>query len=239
MRRTTPLSAEEEVRYQRQLLLPEVGESGQARLKACHVAVIGAGGLGATLLPLLVGAGVGQVTLCDGDSVSLSNLPRQLLYTPADIGQPKALLAAAYLQARHPHCSITAHAEYLDAENAERLLEGVDLILDATDRAEVRLLLDAYAEAHAVPWLYASVEGWQGQLALFLPGGKTYRELFPPEPSSPEPPSPVAVLPPSPAIVAALAADEALKYLLGLPTPLAEELLLLDALQLTVLHLRR
>lgn len=100
-------------RYARQMSLPEVGEEGQMRLAEKRVAIIGAGGLGSALLPLLVGAGVGHLTLCDDDSISVSNLPRQTLYTTHEVGRSKAQCAAERLRAANPHCDITAYSERL------------------------------------------------------------------------------------------------------------------------------
>ena len=106
-------------RYERQLLLPEVGRVGQRLLAEKRVVVVGAGGLGCTILPLLVGSGVGHVRVCDDDVVSLSNLHRQTLYTVAQIGQPKAVLAAEHLRANNPHCDVEVVCERLREENAE------------------------------------------------------------------------------------------------------------------------
>ena len=100
-------------RYQRQLLLPEVGEKGQLLLAQKRVIVVGAGGLGCTILPLLVGSGIGHLVICDNDVVSLSNLPRQTLYTESQIGQSKAKLAAAHLHASNPNCTIQVYGDYL------------------------------------------------------------------------------------------------------------------------------
>ena len=146
-------------RYARQMSLPEVGEEGQMRLAGKRVAVIGAGGLGSALLPLLVGAGIGHLTLCDDDSISVSNLPRQTLYTTHEVGRSKAQCAAERLRAANPHCDITAYSERLTEANATRLIGEVDLLIDATDNEATRLLLDRYASEHQIPWLYASLEG--------------------------------------------------------------------------------
>ena len=126
-------------RYVRQISLPEVGEEGQMRLAGKRVAVIGAGGLGSALLPLLVGAGVGHLTLCDDDSISVSNLPRQTLYTTHEVGRSKAQCAAERLRAANPHCDITAYSERLTEANATRLIGEVDLLIDATDNEATRL----------------------------------------------------------------------------------------------------
>ena len=229
-------------RYTRQMSLPEVGEEGQMRLAGKRVAVIGAGGLGSALLPLLVGAGVGHLTLCDDDSISVSNLPRQTLYTTHEVGRSKAQCAAERLRAANPHCDITAYSERLTEANA-RLIGEVDLLIDATDNEATRLLLDHYASEHQIPWLYASLEGWCGQLALFLPDSPSrYRDLFPEGDkggaSSPTQ-APFPVMATTPAVIGSIAAAEALKLLLGLPSPLTEGLLLVDSLQLSFQLIRR
>ena len=131
-----------------------------------------------TLAPL-VGSGVGHLVICDNDVVSLSNLPRQTLYTMAQIGQPKSVLAAEHLRANNPHCEVEVVCERLREENAAQILDNCDLIVDATDNESTRRLLDRYAQSHSTPWLYISVEGWQGQIALFDAQHPTYGALFP------------------------------------------------------------
>lgn len=231
-------------RYQRQLLLPQVGEKGQLLLAQKRVVVVGAGGLGCTLLPLLAGSGVGHLVICDNDVVSLSNLPRQTLYTVSQIGQSKAQLAAEHLRASNPDCDIKVYTERLVEENAHQFLDNCDLIIDATDNESTRRLLDRYAQAHSAPWLYISVEGWQGQIALFDGHHLAYGDLFPTdvEGNSSSPSAavePIPVMTTTPALLGALAATEAVKYLLQLPTQLSDSLLLADGLQLTFLRIGR
>ena len=232
-----------DTRYARQLSLPEVGRTGQDLLARKCVAVIGAGGLGSTLLPILVGAGVGHLILIDDDVVSVGNLPRQTLYTTEQVGVSKALCALERLRKANPHCELTAHQGRLTAENALELIRGVDLLIDATDNEVTRRLLDHYTLEQRVPWLYASLEGWSGQVALFLPDvSRRYADLFPEAeelsslPSSAEP---FPVIASTPALIGSIAATEALKYLLGLPSPLTDGLLLVDSLHLTFRLLRR
>ena len=231
-------------RYQRQLLLPQVGEKGQLLLAQKRVIVVGAGGLGCTLLPLLVGSGVGHLVICDNDVVSLSNLPRQTLYTVSQIGQSKAQLAAEHLRASNPDCDIKVYTERLVEENAHQFLDNCDLIIDATDNESTRRLLDRYAQAHSTPWLYVSVEGWQGQIAPFDGHHLAYGDLFPAdvEANSSSPSAavePLPVMTTTPALLGAVAATEAVKYLLQLPTQLSDSLLLADGLQLTFLRIGR
>lgn len=242
-----------EERYARQLLLPEVGREGQLRLAQKRVVVVGAGGLGCAILPLLAAGGVGQLVICDDDVVSLSNLPRQILYTEAQIGQPKAALAAERLRANNAACEVTVHATRLTADNAPQLLADCDLIVDATDNEATRRLIDAYSVAHAAPWLYVSVEGWCGQIALFDGVHGSFASLFPPAEAANQPSiheeskagasdaqlSPIPVMNTAPALLGALAAAEVQKYLLGLSSVLTQELLLIDALRLSFLRVAR
>lgn len=224
-------------RYQRQIALPEVGAEGQQRLAQSCIAVVGAGGLGSAILPILVGAGIGTIILIDDDSVSLSNLPRQTLYRESDLGRSKAQIAAQALRERNSATEILAIEQRLDASNASELLARADLIIDASDNRETRLVLDQTARLLGKTWLYASLEGWQGQLALF--GGPQaehgyYSELFAQSAvQSPKLfPSSIPVMASTPALIGSLAASVALQYCLGLDTQLSQRLLLLDSLSL-------
>ncbi len=240
---TTSMIDTLDTRYARQLSLTEVGRAGQELLARKRVAVIGAGGLGSTLLPILVGAGVGHLILVDNDVVSVGNLPRQTLYTSEQVGEYKALCALERLRKANPHCELKAWRERLTEANAQELIGKVDLLIDATDNEVTRRLLDHYALEQRIPWLYASLEGWSGQVALFLPNACTrYVDLFPEaeelsSPSSPVEPFPVIAS--TPALIGSIAAAEALKYLLGLPSHLTDGLLLVDSLHLTFRLLRR
>lgn len=242
-RREVVRSDEWQERYARQILLPEVGIEGQERLAHKSITVIGAGGLGSTLLPLLAGAGVGHILIVDGDVVSRSNLPRQTLYTTEEIGGYKAVLAAQRLRANNPHCTISTSIEPLCSANAHQLLSDVDLILDATDNEEARRLIDSFARGAGQHWLYTSLDGWNGQVALFPPEGKGYCDLFPEGPSSSEegPASspPIPVISSTPALLGSIAGAEALKFLLGLTSPLSDHLLLVDSLSCSFQLLKR
>ena len=161
------LNDDELDRYARHIVLPQVGGVGQQRLKAVNIAVVGAGGIGAAAIPALAGAGVGKLTIIDGDVVDLSNLQRQPLYRTDDIGQPKAALAAAFVAARNPHVAVTTIPERITSDNAQALLAGHDLILDGTDNFATRLLVSDTATRLAIPLLSAAAQQFQGQVALF------------------------------------------------------------------------
>ena len=161
------LSDDELDRYARHIVLPQVGGVGQQRLKAARVAVVGAGGIGAAAIPALAGAGIGRLTIIDGDTVDLSNLQRQPLFRTSDIGRPKAELAAAFVAVRNPHVTVTTIAERITPANAGSLLAGHDLILDGTDNFATRLLVSDTATRLAIPLLSAAAQQFQGQVALF------------------------------------------------------------------------
>ena len=168
------MTDEELDRYARHIVLPQVGGAGQQRLKAAKVAVVGAGGIGAAVIPALAGAGVGHLTIIDGDTVDLSNLQRQPLYTSADVGAGKASLAAAFVAARNPFVAVNTVDEWITADNAAAILDGHDLIVDGTDNFATRLLVSDTAVALGIPLLSAAAQQFQGQVALFR-GKPCYR----------------------------------------------------------------
>ena len=168
------LSDDELDRYARHIVLPQLGGAGQQRLKAAKVAVIGAGGIGAAVIPALAGAGVGHLTLIDGDTVDLSNLQRQPLYATADVGRLKVELAAEHVAARNPYVALTSHSVRLDADNARDMLAGHDLIIDGTDNFMTRLIVSDAAVALGIPLLSAAAQQFQGQVGLFR-GRPCYR----------------------------------------------------------------
>ena len=161
------LTDDELDRYARHIVLPQVGGAGQLRLKAARVVIVGAGGIGAAVIPALAGAGVGQLTIIDGDRVELSNLQRQPLYRSAEVGMAKVRLASDFVLARNPHVAVTAIAERVDADNASDLLANHDLVIDGTDNFATRLLVSDTCVALGLPLLSAAAQQFQGQVALF------------------------------------------------------------------------
>lgn len=161
------LSDAELDRYARQIILPAFGGAGQAKLKAAHVAVIGAGGIGCPAITYLAAAGVGKLTIIDHDHVELSNLQRQPLFTDADIGAPKAVVAADAARRINPHVDAVAIAERIDADNAGELLAGASLILDGCDNFETRLAVNRAAVERHIPLLSAAIGAFEGQVALY------------------------------------------------------------------------
>lgn len=161
------LSDAELDRYARQIILPQFGGAGQAKLKAAHVAVIGAGGIGCPAITYLAAAGVGRLTIIDDDVVELSNLQRQPLFTDADIGQSKAAVAAEAARRMNPHVETAPMAERLAPDNAATLLAGASLILDGCDNFATRLAVNRAAVALRIPLLSAAIGAFEGQVALY------------------------------------------------------------------------
>ena len=154
-------------RYARQIILPVFGGAGQAKLKGAHVAVIGAGGIGCPVITYLAAAGVGKLTIIDNDVVELSNLQRQPLFTDADIGARKAVVAADAARRINPHGEAIAVAERLNDDNAAALLGGASLILDGCDNFTTRLAVNRAAVALHIPLLSAAIGAFEGQVALY------------------------------------------------------------------------
>ncbi len=161
------LSDSELARYARQLILPEVDLEGQARLKESRVLIVGAGGLGTPAAQYLAGAGVGSIRLVDGDRIALSNLPRQLAYTEDDLGQLKVEVLAARLRDANGEITVDAQCKRFDGDTAWQLLDGVDIVLDATDSLQARLDIDRATYAAGLPWVMGAAVGTSGQWAAF------------------------------------------------------------------------
>jgi adenylyltransferase/sulfurtransferase len=161
------LSDEELDRYARHIVLPQIGGAGQLRLKAANVAVVGAGGIGAGIIPALTGAGVGQLTIIDDDRVELSNLQRQPLYASNQIGERKVDLAARFIGKRNPNVECRTIADRIETGNAEAILSGHDLIIDGTDNFMTRLTVSDAAVRLGIPLISAAAQQFQGQVALF------------------------------------------------------------------------
>ena len=236
-----PFSPDELLRYQRHLGLAGFGPAAQEKLRAGSILVIGAGGLGCPALLYLAAAGVGRIVLLDPDVVDVSNLQRQILYSTADAGRPKAVAAAARLRALNPHIGIEAHSVRFTRANALDLVRSVDLVLDGSDNFSTRYLVNDACILADRPFVYGAIQGFEGQVSVFnYRGGPTYRCLFP------EPPAPGAapncaeagVLGVLPGLVGALQATEAIKLLAGIGESLSGRLFLYDALSLTTRTLR-
>ncbi len=223
-------------RYQRHLLLPEVGEAGQLKLLNSKVLCLGAGGLGSPAALYLAAAGVGSLGIVDMDVVDESNLQRQILHNYSRIGQQKVDSAKETINALNPDINVTTHAVRLDASNIEEVISQYDLVVDGTDNFPVRYMLNDASVKQGIPVVHGSIFRFEGQVTVFDPqNGPTYRDMVP-EPPPPElAPScaEAGVLGVLPGIIGCLQALEAVKLLLGIGDSLTGRLLTFDALEMT------
>lgn len=226
------LSNEEIARYSRHLIMPEVGMTGQRKLKAASVLMIGTGGLGAPLGMYLSAAGVGRLGLVDFDVVDASNLQRQIIHGTKDVGRPKIASARDRIHDINPHVEIEAHEMKLTSENALRLFANYDVIVDGTDNFPTRYLVNDASVLTGKPNVYGSIFRFEGQASVFwAERGPCYRCLYP----EPPPPGLVpscaegGVLGVLPGIIGAIQANETIKIILGAPDIMVNRLLLFDA----------
>lgn len=231
------LTPAQRARYSRHLLIPEVGEAGQAKLLQARVLLIGAGGLGSPASLYLAAAGVGTLGIVDADVVDDSNLQRQIVHSTERIGEPKVLSAKRTIEALNPDVVVKAYEERLTSENVERILgEGWDVILDGADNFPTRYLVNDASVWHDIPVVHGSIYRFEGQVTVFQPKhGPCYRCLFPQPPPPELAPSCAegGVLGVLPGIVGSIQASETLKLLLGIGENLRGRLLLIDALATT------
>jgi adenylyltransferase/sulfurtransferase len=229
------LTPDELKRYNRHLILPEIGEEGQIRLKNAGVLLVGTGGLGAPAALYLAAAGVGRLGLVDFDTVDETNLQRQVIFTTSDAGKPKAEAARDHLRQLNPYINIDTHPVRLGGGNAREILKDYDVALDGSDNFATKYLLNDACVLSGKPDVYGSVLRFEGQASVFgVPGKPCYRCLFP------EPPPPDAVpscaeagvLGALPGIVGTIQALEVIKLILGKGESLAGRLLLVDTLSM-------
>ena len=227
------LSSAEVLRYSRHLIIPEVGKSGQQKLKAARVLMIGAGGLGSPLGLYLGAAGVGTLGIVDFDVVDESNLQRQVMHGTADVGRPKLDSAAESIRAINPHVKVERHPLRLGSENALEILGGYDLVVDGTDNFPTRYLVNDACVLLGKPYVYGSIFRFEGQVSVFAAeGGPCYRCLFRETPPPGLVPSCAegGVLGVLPGLIGCAQAMEAIKLILGIGKPLIGRLALFDGL---------
>ena len=221
-------------RYARQIILPAFGGAGQAKLKAAHVAIVGAGGIGCPAITYLAAAGVGKLTIIDDDVVELSNLQRQPLFTDPDIGAAKAVVAADTARRINPHVEAIAVASRLDDGNATTLLKGADLILDGCDNFGTRLTVNRAAVALQIPLLSAAIGAFEGQVALYegwRDGSPCYACLVGDDPNQEGLNcAETGVMGALAGMIGTMAALEAVRALTGWGSPLAGRLAIVDML---------
>ena len=219
-------------RYARHLVLAEIGGPGQQKLKAARVLIVGAGGVGGPAALYLAAAGVGALGLIDPDTVALSNLQRQILFTSEDIDRSKVEAGADRLISLNPNVSIEAHPEPLTPDNAAALVSRYDLVLDGTDDFATRFAVNAACVANRTPLVSGALGRWSGQVGVFT-GQPCYQCLVPEIPPDAETCSRVGVVGALAGVVGAMAALETIKLITGAGEPLIARLMLYDGLSAT------
>jgi molybdopterin/thiamine biosynthesis adenylyltransferase/rhodanese-related sulfurtransferase len=238
------LTIDEVRRYSRHLIIPDVGMSGQKRLKNAKVLVIGAGGLGSPALLYLAAAGVGTLGIAEFDEVDESNLQRQIIHQQSDIGKSKAQSAKESVLETNPYVNVVLHEERLDNDNVMGVFEGYDLIVDGTDNFATRYMVNDAAYFLGIPYVWGSIYRFDGQASVFAPtlaeDAPCYRCLYP----EPPPPGMVpscaegGVLGVLCASIGSIQVNEAIKLITGIGDPAVGQLVIYDALELSWRKLR-
>lgn len=241
------LTTSELQRYSRHIALADVGLSGQEKLKQAKVLVVGAGGLGSPVLLYLAAAGVGHIGIIDDDSIDLSNLQRQVLFNSQDVGQKKATVARQKILALNPQISAISITERITSANAFVFINPYDIVIDCTDNFATRYLLNDACVLKDKTLIYASVQKFEGQFAVFNHRksdgtfSTNYRDMFPepPEPNTVMNCEQAGVMGALTGIIGSLQAGEAIKIITGAGEPLADKLLIFDglAMEQTIIHI--
>lgn len=225
-------------RYSRQIALPGVGEPGQQRLSDARILIVGTGGLGVPVALYLAGAGVGQITLVDDDTVELSNLQRQVIFTVDDIGRFKAECLATHLRRLNDTIKVQVVCDRLTSDNVVDLVGNADLVMDCCDNFATRYLINDFCRAFGKPWIFAALHQFRGHFALFTPQTACFRCLYPTRPVGEGNCNLAGVLGTVPGLMGMWQANEALKYLLALPESRPGQLWLCDVLKLRLQPIR-
>lgn len=230
------LSTEEKIRYNRHIILDQIGMEGQEKLKAAKVLCIGAGGLGCPVLQYLTAAGVGTIGIVDFDTVDHSNLQRQILFDVHDVGQSKAEVAQRKLSAQNPHVDFKVFNTRLSTDNALEIFSEFDIVVDGSDNFPTRYLVNDACVIAGKPLVFGSIFKFEGQVSVFnWEGGPTYRCLFPTPPGPGEVPNcaQIGVIGVLPGLIGTMQANETIKLITGVGEPLVGKLLIFDALSMT------
>jgi len=223
------LALNERERYDRQIMIEEIGETGQEKLKRAKVLVAGAGGLGSPVSTYLAAAGIGLIRIVDHDTVNLSNLNRQILHWDKDIGRAKVESATDKLRNLNPDVKIETINEILTKDNLSRIVVGFDLIVDAMDNLPTRYLLNKTAIDKDIPFFHGSVHGFEGRAMTIIPGKTAcLRCMY----RGPVPEEKFPVIGVTPAVIGAIQAAEVIKYIVGIGELLTNRLLMYDGLRL-------
>ena len=235
------LSNDEKARYARHLILPQVGDLGQKKIKSSSVLVVGAGGLGSPVLMYLAAAGIGRIGIIDDDKVDLTNLQRQIIHSTSTIGELKIESAKRRINQINPEIRIEIFDKRLNIENAEKIINKFDIVVDGTDNFATRYTISDCCEILDKPWVFGSIHRFEGQVSVFnLNGSPNYRDLFPKAPPPELAPNcaEAGVLGVLPGIIGSFQANEVLKIILGMDGTLDGELLIIDTITMNIRKLR-
>lgn len=233
---TDVFCGEQAVRYSRNMSLPEFGEAAQRLLLGSHVLIVGAGALGSAVAVALAAAGVGLLRIIDFDTVSLSNLPRQIAYTTHDTGKPKVSVLEQRLNSLNPDTSIETFQQLLTARNFAEMTVGIDIVVEGSDNLATKYMVSERCRQAGLPCVIGGVNGFRGQVMVFNPGDSpAYDEIFPQPPSGENCAvgttcSQGAVYSPLPVIIGNIQASEAIKLLTGVGESLSGRMFTLDLL---------
>ena len=235
------LTNDEKARYARHLILPQVGEAGQKKIKSASVLVVGAGGLGSPVLMYLAAAGIGKIGIIDDDKVDMTNLQRQIIHSTSSIGELKTESAKRRIKEINPEIIADIFDTRLTIENAKEIIDGYDIIVDGTDNFATRYTISDCCEILGKPWVFGSIHRFEGQVSVFnLNGSPNYRDLFPKAPPPELAPNcaEAGVLGVLPGIIGSFQANEVLKIVLEMDGILDSELLLIDTQTMNIRKLR-
>ncbi len=226
-------------RYNRQIILSNIGEEGQTKLNRAKVLVVGAGGLGSPLLQYIAAAGVGVIGIIDNDTVAEHNLQRQVLYNNHQIGKSKAKCAKEFIERLNPHCQVIAYNTRFTDDNAHGIAENYDIIADCTDNLASRYLIDRITKETGKPFIHGSLCEYEGRVALFnYHGSSSYADIFPFEPETIDSfTQPNGIIGAFAGIVGSLQALEVIKVINGNPS-LIDKMMLIDGLSLDMKTIR-
>ena len=219
-------------RYIRQTVLPEFGKEGQEKLLNSKVAVIGAGGLGVPVLQYLTGMGLGHITIVDADTVDISNIHRQVIYSERDISRKKVDVAKDVLSKLNPEIVLEVMSKMLTRDNSLNIIDGHDLVVDCTDSIEARYIINDACVQLKLPFVYGSLHRFEGHVSVFnFQGGLNYRDIYPDDSVRVDNCNEIGVLGVLPGMIGTYQAMEVVKILTGIGEPLKGKLLVIDALR--------
>lgn len=229
------LSDAEKQRYRRNILVPDIGEAGQVKLKQSSVLIVGVGGLGSPVAMYLAAAGVGRIGLMDGDSVNISNLQRQIVHFTNDIGQSKVFSAREKMIEINPEITVEVYNEFLNEENAENVISQYDFVVDATDSRIAKFLINDVCVKLHKPYSHGAILVNKGQTMTVLPDTACFRCLFDDMPDDYGEQGQFGVVP---GVIGIIQATEAIKYIVGMGELLTNRLLVYDASAMNFMELK-